>query len=64
MLDALNTLALLADGEDPSNNTFGIGKPARGETVVAFKEFEVLTVTVNMSRSLTQNTCLHVQYFG
>lgn len=41
VLDALNTLSLLADGEDPSNNTFGIGKPAPGEIVVAFKEFEV-----------------------
>ena len=41
MLDALNTLALLADEEDPSNNTFGFGKPVPGETIMAFKEFEV-----------------------
>ena len=43
MLDALNTLARLADGEDPTDNTFGIGKPAPGAAVVAFKEFEVCT---------------------
>ena len=41
MLDALSTLSLLADGDDPSNNTFGLGKPAPGTTIVAFKEFEV-----------------------
>ena len=41
MLDALNTLALLADGDDPTNNTFGLGKPAPGGTIVAFKGFEV-----------------------
>lgn len=41
MLDALNTLSLLADGEDPANNTFGLGKPAPGGTIVAFKEFKV-----------------------
>jgi hypothetical protein len=38
MLDALNTLSLLADGEDP-----GLGKPTPGGTIVAFKEFEVCT---------------------
>ena len=41
MLDALNMLSLLADGEDPTNNTFGLGKPTPGGTIVAFKEFEV-----------------------
>ena len=41
MLDSLNTLALLADEEDLINNAFGIGKPAPGEAVIAFKEFQV-----------------------
>ena len=41
MLDALNTLSLLADGEDHTNNTFGLGKPVPGATIVAFREFEV-----------------------
>ena len=54
MLDALNTLALLADEEDPSNNTFGFGKPVPGETIVAFKEFEVKFVIYMYSRCLVQ----------
>ena len=48
MLDALNTLSLLADGEDPGNIMFGIGKPAPGETIIVFKRFEVSHTVVHL----------------
>ena len=41
MLDALKTIALLADGEDPDSIEYGQGPVQPGEVATNFKLFEV-----------------------
>ena len=41
MLEALRTISLLADGEDPDNLDFGIGRATPGELATNFSQFEV-----------------------
>ena len=41
MLEALRTISLLADGEDPDNLEFGIGRATPGELATSFSQFEV-----------------------
>ena len=41
MLEALRTISLLADGEDPDNLEFGIGRATPGELATNFSQFEV-----------------------
>ena len=41
MLEALKTVSLLADGEDPDEVEYGVGSPSPGELATYFSEFEV-----------------------
>ena len=41
MLEALKTVSLLADGEDPDDNGYGVGAPVPGELATSFSEFKV-----------------------
>ena len=41
MLEALKTIALLADGEDPDSIEYGMGPIQPGEVITNFRKFQV-----------------------
>ena len=56
MLEALRTISLLADGEDPDNLDFGIGRATPGELATRFSQFEVCSGCCLATKSLNNTS--------
>lgn len=54
MLEALKTISLLADGEDPDTIEFGVGPAVPGDLAASFTELEVCILYALLDGSLLE----------